>query len=80
MYTKDTYFEDVNGEIIGGEYGECWITYEDRPQCKRQYVQSRDEADSVCQALLDEIRLECGQVFHDIYPNKKGWKFHSTCV
>lgn len=70
-------FDDVNGTIIGGEYGQCWVTYEGRKQGNTMYPSNEIEADTMCQAIIDGYKAESDDfVFNLIYPNKDGWKFH----
>jgi hypothetical protein len=76
MKTYKDFTDDVSGQIIGGEYGQCWVTYQGRKQGNTGYPANEVEADSFCQAVIDRIKNECGEVFSMIYPDKNGWKFH----
>jgi hypothetical protein len=73
---KHTFTDDVNGVLVGGDYGQCWVTYQGRKQGSTGYPSNEVEADNFCQAIIDQIKAECGSVFIDIYPDKSGWKFH----
>lgn len=67
--------DDVLGQIIGGDYGQAWVTYEGRKQGETCYPSTYPEADAMCTAIVDRIKKDCGQVFKDIYP-KEAWMFH----
>ena len=71
------YFDDdVNGQIIGGDYGQCWVTYQRRKQGPIMYPENEAEAYKFCQSIIDDIKKDCGRVFDEIYPDKKAWVFH----
>lgn len=67
--------DSVNGQIIGGDYGMAWVTYCGRKQGKTVYPHNEVEAESMCQSIIDEIKLSCGDAFSIIYPLNE-WKFH----
>ena len=69
-------FEDVNGQIVGSDYGQCWVTYQGRQQGPMMYAQDYPEADKMCIETVERIKSECGEVFDLIYPDKSAWKFH----
>ena len=69
-------FDDVNGQIVGGDYGMCWVTYEGRKQGQTMYACDYPEADALCFATVERIRQDCGEAFDLIYPDKNAWKFH----
>jgi len=71
-------FDDVNGEIIGGDYGQCWVTYEGRKQGNICYPSNEKEAYEMCESIIQRFKDECKDefTFNMIYPNKEGWKFH----
>lgn len=68
-------FDDVNGQIIGGDYGQAWVTYEGRQQGKMNYPYNECEAYAMCDAVVESIKKDCGEAFKLIYPNQS-WKFH----
>lgn len=68
-------FDDVNGQIIGGDYGQCWVTYEGRKQGPTGYPRNEADACSFCEGIVQSIKDGCGQVFKDIYP-KQAWQYH----
>ena len=68
-------FDDVNGQIVGGDYGQCWVTYDGRKQGPTKYPANEVEAELMCMGIIDSIKYECGSVFQDIYP-KDAWQFH----
>lgn len=76
MKNYKDFTDDVSGEIIGGDYGTCWVTYEGRKQGATMYPTNETEAYAMCEDLKDEIKKDCGEVFDSIYPNKNGWMFH----
>jgi hypothetical protein len=69
-------FDDVNGVIVGSDYGQCWVTYQGRKQGPIMYPRDEVEADNFCQGIVEDIKKDCGSVFIDIYPDTKGWMFH----
>jgi hypothetical protein len=71
-----TFTDDVNGIIIGGDYGMCWVTYEGRKQGNTCYPENEVQADNMCHDIIEGIKTECGTAFSLIYPNTFGWKFH----
>lgn len=68
-------YEDVNGSIVGEDYGQCWVTYEGRKQGPTKYPMNEAQAYAFCQGIVQDIKTECGQVFKEIYPND-AWMFH----
>ena len=68
-------FDDVNGQIVGGEYGTAWVTYEGRKQGNTCYPSNEAEAFAMCEAVVSRIKDECGAAFSDIYPLNK-WLYH----
>lgn len=73
--TAKNLFDDVNGQIIGGDYGQAWVTYEGRKQGPICYPRNYPEADAMCNEVVQRIKDQCGPAFKDIYP-KQEWKFH----
>lgn len=69
-------FDDVNGVIVGGDYGQCWITYEGRKQGKTMYPCDETEALEMCTNEKTRIKAECGEAFTMIYPNARAWTYH----
>ena len=69
-------FDDVNGQIIGGDYGQCWVTYEGRKQGKMCYPASEIEAWRMCDNVVEDIKKDCGEAFILIYPRSDAWKYH----
>lgn len=67
--------ESVNGYIVGGDYGICWVTYEGRQQGPRMYPRNKLEALSLCENYITNVKKDCGEVFNLIYPNQ-AWVFH----
>lgn len=76
MSTYKDFTDDVNGTIIGGDYGMCWVTYQDRKQGKTNYPANKVEAEQMCSCVVEEIKKDCGEAFNMIYPDKDAWKFH----
>lgn len=70
-----TPFDDVSGQIVGGNYGQAWVTYEGRKQGPTCYPTSYHEADEMCSSIVARIKSECGYAFKEIYP-KEAWMFH----
>lgn len=70
-------FDDVNGQIVGGDYGFAWVTYESRQQGPKAPVKTRQEAQAHCESVISEIKADCGEVFKFIYPNAALWRFHT---
>lgn len=73
---NDKMFDDVNGQIIGTHYGQCWITYRGRKQGPTHYARNEGEATQMCDAEVARIKSDCGQAFRDIYPAKDAWQYH----
>ena len=69
-------FDDVAGQIIGGDYGQCWVTYEGRKQGKTMYADNYPDADVLCMGVVNRLQDDLGDNFYIVYPNKNGWKFH----
>lgn len=67
--------DEVNGVIVGGDFGMCWVTYDGRKQGKTCYPRNEAEAYSMCNEIKDRINRECWQVFKDIFP-LDSWMFH----
>ncbi len=68
--------EDVSGEIIGGDYGQAWVTYCGRKQGKTCYPRNEVEAYAQCDEIVEEIKAKCGiDLFKEIYPLQK-WVYH----
>lgn len=68
-------YDVVNGQIIGGEYGKAWVTYDGRQQGKMCYPCNYAEADAMCNSVIERIKKECGDAFKHIYPDEK-WAFN----
>jgi hypothetical protein len=60
--------EEVNGQIIGGDYGQCWLTYDGRKQGPTLYARSAVTAREALAAEHRRIKDECGAAYADIYP------------
>ena len=69
-------YDDVNGQIIGGDYGLCWVTYEGRKQGATGFPTNEVEAESFCQRVVERIKIDCGEHYGAIYPNEGGRMFH----
>jgi len=69
-------FDDVNGVIIGGDYGRAWVTYEGRKQGRVCYPQTEIEAWQMCDSVVENIKKEYGEAFDMIYPDSSAWKYH----
>ena len=67
--------DDTNGTVIGGNYGQAWVTYCGRKQGKICYPANEADAYSKCNEIVEAIRAECGEVFNEIYPLQK-WVYH----
>lgn len=73
------YFDDdVNGQIIGGDYGQAWISYCGRKQGQTVYPSNESEAYLLCDEIKSKIESDCGEVFNVIYPLKDKWVYHYT--
>lgn len=68
-------FDDVNGVIVGGNYGMAWVTYDGRKQGNTVYPKNEVEADSMLNAIIEKMKLEYGDTFRMIFPEQK-WKYH----
>ena len=68
-------YDDVNGEIIGGDFGQCWVTYHGRKQGPTKYPHNELEAWKLCEGIVESIKKDCGIAFDDIYP-ENAWMFH----
>jgi hypothetical protein len=60
--------DDVDGQIIGGFFGDCWLTYDGRKQGPTMYAQDQDTAKILLNNLQGQIKASCGSVYRDIYP------------
>lgn len=69
-------FDDVNGQIIGGDYGRAWVTYKGRKQGQTCYPANEIEAVAQCEAIVEDIKTRMGTAFRDIFSDSDGWKFH----
>lgn len=71
-------FDDVNGVIIGGNYGTCWVTYDGKIQRGVKHPRTEAEAEAMCRATVQMLKDECPDegIFNLIYPKKDTWKFH----
>lgn len=67
--------DDVNGVIVGGNYGACWVTYDGRKQGSTMYAEDYPDADAQCFALVARMKEDMGEAFKMIYPDEK-WMFH----
>jgi hypothetical protein len=70
------YTDDVNGQIVGGDYGRAWVTYCGRNQGAMCYPKNETQAKAMCEEIKSNINQECGQAFDLIYPKSDGWLFH----
>ena len=70
--------DDVNGIIISGNYGQCCVTYQGRQQGSTCYPETIEQAQFMCQSILDEIKKDSVNdfIFKTIYPDVDGWKFN----
>lgn len=66
------YIDDVRGQIIGGDYGEAWLTYEGRKQSETFHAMNETEAVNMAKNWMKEQK-ERG-CFYEIWPNKNGWR------
>lgn len=76
MTTYKDFTDDVNGNIVGGNFGMCWVSYHGRKQGQIMYPSSKEVAESMCQGVVNRIKEECGDVFNVIYEDNGAWKFH----
>lgn len=74
-----TIYDDVNGQVIGGDYGIAWVTYDGRQQGGKIYPETRLEADLLLNEIIQGIKEDCGRVFAEIYPAEK-WKYHYSGI
>lgn len=79
MQIKGLHFDDVNGQIIGGNYGQAWLTYDGRRQGKTIYPKNREEADRLLHGMVEDIKKECGSAFTAIYPSQK-WRYNYSGI
>lgn len=71
------YFDDdVNGQIIGGNYGVAWLTYKGRRQGQTVHEETELAAIAKLEQQLEEKKVECGKAFAMIYPDKNGWRIN----
>ena len=71
--------DDTNGQVIGGDYGQAWVTYDGRQQGAMVYPATRSQADKLMDGIVQDIKEECGNAFTAIYPEKK-WKYHYSGI
>jgi hypothetical protein len=69
-------YDDVNGAIIGGDYGRAWVTYCGRKQGPACYPCNEAEAYQMCNEIKEKIKVDCGDAFAMIYRNADGWMFN----
>lgn len=62
-----TFDDDVNGQIIGGDYLLCRLVYDGRAQGDF-WASTEQEAVERAEAGLAERKKECGEAFRLIYP------------
>lgn len=67
--------DEVNGQIVGGDYGQAWVTYQGRKQGETCYPRHEGEALAMCHSIIERIKSECGPAFKDIYP-ADAWMLH----
>ena len=67
-------FDDVNGKIIGGDYGMAWVTYQGRKQGKTHYCRTELEAIDQCEKYIEQC-LSDPAAMH-IWTDKSAWKIH----
>lgn len=65
--------DDVRGVIIGGDYISGRLFYEDRPQGGRVYADSEEELKHILRKRLEDIKLDCGDVYAAIYQKESAW-------
>ena len=65
-------FDDVNGQIVGGDFGQCWVTYKCRKQGPTKYPMHEAEAYAFCDGIVQSIKDDCGAVFKDTSMSEQG--------
>ena len=70
-----TFTDDVNGQIIGGDYVAAWVSYEGRKQGRTIYAENQKQAEQMLTRIVLDIQDELGDSFKLIYP-KKEWDFN----
>lgn len=63
-----TFTDDVNGKIIGGDYSPFALHYDGRKQGSTFYAATTDAAVNIGNAMIAEYRKEFGPAFELIYP------------
>lgn len=67
--------DDVNGQIIGGDYVIAWVSYEGRKQGRTIYAENQKQAEQELTRIVLDMQDEFGDSFRLIYP-KKEWAFN----
>jgi len=60
--------DDVNGEIIGGDFCSGRLFYDGRPQVERIFSDTEENLKTELLAELSRIKQESGDVYYLIYP------------
>lgn len=68
-------FDEVSGEIFGGNYGAAWVTYDGRKQGKTIFASDMQGADKILFSFIDELKQDLGVNFKNIFPDQL-WVFH----
>jgi hypothetical protein len=70
---KIHFTDDVSGVIVGTDYIQGILTYENRKQGSDMYASSENELKSMSVDKLWEMKVDCGDAFYLIYPDKMAW-------
>jgi hypothetical protein len=70
---KIHFTDDVSGVIVGTDYIQGILTYENRKQGGDMYASSENELKSMAADKLREMKVDCGDAFYLIYPDKMAW-------
>lgn len=67
------YTEHVDGVIVGGDCLRGDLFYHGRQQGRSFYGATAAELTDRANAFIEERRVECGEAFALIWPDRSGW-------
>lgn len=67
--------DSVHGHVVGGDFGVAWISYDGRKQRNTVYPRNKEEAVSMLDSIIGDMKKEYGESFAMIFPEQK-WKYH----
>ena len=71
-------YDDVNGQIIGGDYGLCWVTYEGRKQGSTGFPTNEIEAERFCLGVVERIKIDCVSILAQFFQTRTVGSFILT--